>query len=104
MPLTDKSGHFGHQLLFQSGGNSKCKIAPTLELKMTLACGAKTGYRPVTIHHARKTDYLAAQTVISTIVPGVSTAPTAVRVGKFPRSTQAIQASFIASLSAASCM
>lgn len=49
-------------------------------------------------------DYFAAQIVISTMVPGVSTAPTAVRVGKFDRSTQAIQASFISSLRVASAM
>ena len=49
-------------------------------------------------------DYLAAQMVISTSVPGVSAAPTAVRVGRFERSTQAIHASFIASLRLASAI
>src|SRR5258706_6260606 len=48
--------------------------------------------------------HFAANTVISTIVPGVSTAPIAVRVGKLARSTQAIHDSFISSLRLASAI
>ena len=40
---------------------------------------------------------LVAQTIISTRVPGVRSTPTAARAGRFFRSTQAIQASFISS-------
>jgi hypothetical protein len=43
--------------------------------------------------------HLAAHTMISTNVPGVSSTPTAARAGKFLLSTHAIQASFISSLS-----
>ena len=47
---------------------------------------------------------LAAVTMISTSVPGVSAAPTAQRAGKFFLSTHAIQASFISFFRLASAM
>ena len=57
-------------------------------------------------HQTRNRDHahFAAETIISTRVPGVRTAPTAARAGKFDRSTHAIQASFISSFRLASAM
>ena len=104
MPVISTTRHFGHQFIWQSGRNIKGELAPTSKPEKTAAEELKPGVSPGKNSPQRKSDYFAAQTVISTIVPGVRTAPTAVRVGKFPRSTQAIQASFIASLSVASCM
>ena len=48
---------------------------------------------------AYDTFHLAAQSIISTSVPRVSSTPTATRAGKLFLSTQAIQASFMSSLS-----
>src|SRR4030095_3511195 len=66
--------------------------------------GPNYRYPTNNLDRLRTISYLAAKTVISTIVPGVNTAPTAVRVGKLPRSTQAIHDSFISSFTEASWM
>ena len=111
MAISETPSDIGDKFLCQKKMNSKPETrgreevkrppfrarnrARLLEIVMQL-WGEKMGWR--------RSRYFAAKTVISTSVPGVSTAPTAVRVGKFDLSTQAIQALFISSLRPASAI
>ncbi len=70
---------------------AKRKAPPERDL---IVCTENQGFPyPVIVQY-----YRAAQTMISTSVPGVSVTPTAARAGGLSASIHAIQASFISSL------